>query len=93
MKLSEPQITRVVGQTGAAVIPQDHPAASELESKFGEHTFFVDDEGLYVWDCPSDADSESKKLVGMRIASWSSEKQNALVPHEPIPTEVLQETN
>ena len=91
MRLSEPQILRVVGESGATAIPADHPAASELESNFGEHTFFVDNDGLHVWDCPSDTESESSKLVGMRVASWSKENKNALVPHEPIPTQVIQE--
>ncbi len=92
MKLSEPQIKQVVGQTGATVIAQDHPAISELESNFGEHTFFLDDEGLHVWERPSGAEQESKKLVRMRVAAWGDEAKSSLVPHEPLPTQVLQDS-
>ena len=91
MKLSKPQISQVVGESGATVIPEDHPAASDLETSFGDHTFFVDTDGLHVWDCPSDTGSESSKLVGMRIASWSSEDKDSLVPHEPVPTQVIED--
>lgn len=93
MKLSEQQIQRVVGQTGAKVIPEDHLSVAKLESKFGEHTFFINDDGLHVWERPSDAEFESSKLVGLRVATWSDERKTALVPHEPMPTQVLQEAD
>lgn len=93
MKLSESQIRHVEGQTGATVIPQDHPSLSKLESSFGEHTFFIDDSGLHVWERPSDEETESSKLVGIRLATWKDDKRTALVQHEPAPTQVVQEPN
>lgn len=93
MKLSEQQIQLVKGQTGATVIAPDHPSLVELESNFGEHTFFLDQDGLHVWERPSDAERESTKLVGLRLATWSDEKRNSLIPHEPAPMQVIQETN
>jgi hypothetical protein len=93
MRLNEHQIQQVEGQTGARVVPQEHPSLAELESHFGEHTFFLDDEGLHVWRRPSDSESESSKLVGIRLATWSDEKRAALVPHEPAAVKVLPEIN
>lgn len=93
MKLSEPQIQKVEVQTGATVIPPDHPSVAELESHFGQHTFFIDDEGLHVWEPQSKGESESDGFVGMRVATWSDENKTALVPHEPMATQVLQESN
>ena len=93
MKLTELQIQRVESQTGAKAIAQDHPSHGELESNFGQHTFFIDEDGLHVWDRPSDDEAESSKLVGIRLATWTDEKKTALAPHEPAPIKVLQEIN
>ena len=93
MKLSEQQIQQVEGQTDAKAISEDHTAVAELESHFGEHTFFLDDDGLHVWECPSDSDAETSKLVGVRLATWSDEKRDTLVRHAPAPTKVIRQPN
>lgn len=93
MKLSEQEIQQVERQTDSKVISQDHPSVPELESHFGEHTFFVDDDGLHVWERPSDDGAESGKLVGVRLATWSDDKKNTLVRHEPAPTQVIHKAN
>lgn len=89
MRLSETQTRQVQEHTGASVIPDDNPTMPELRRSFGDHTFFVDDEGLHVWEAVDDDPSDGAKLVGVRIASWSGDDKQALVPHEPAPSHVF----
>ena len=93
MVLNGPQIQRVEDETGAMAIPQDNPSLAELKSAFGAHTFFIDDDGLHVWERLTDGETESAKLVGIRLASWSDRTRATLIPHEPAPTQVLEEIN
>ena len=45
MKLTSEQVKQTVNQLGAQVLPDEHPAMPQLNSMFGEHTFFVDEMG------------------------------------------------
>src|SRR3990170_3780392 len=90
MRLSEPQMQRVQQETGASVVPEDNPSMPALKQNFGDHTFFLDSEGLHIWETVTDEPAEDTKLVGVRVASWTSEEKTALVPHEPAPSLVLE---
>jgi hypothetical protein len=90
MRLSEPQTQRVQEKTGASVVPEDNPSMPALKQNFGDHTFFLDAEGLHIWETVTDEPAEDGKLVGVRIASWSNEDKTSLVPHEPAPSQVLE---
>jgi hypothetical protein len=61
----------------------------QLNSLFGEHTFFVDDRGLNIVE-PAEAGGtaiQSAKVVN--LANWSAANPNRLEPHEPEPTDVV----
>ena len=96
MKLSEPQTQRVQEETGASVVPEDNPSMPALKQNFGDHTFFLDAEGLHIWETVADELSEDAKLaedaklVGVRIAAWTNDEKTSLVPHEPAPSQVLE---
>ena len=90
MRLSELQTQRVQEHTGASVVPDDNPSMPALKQNFGDHTFFLDAEGLHIWESLEDDPSEKGKLVGVRIASWSNDEKTSLVPHEPAPSQVLE---
>src|SRR3546814_14492309 len=89
MRLSEPQMQRVQEETGASVVPEDNPSMPALKQNFGDHTFFLDAEGLHIWAAVSEEPAEDGKLVGVRVAAWSREERTALVPHEPAPRQLL----
>ncbi len=91
MRLSELQLQRVQEHTGASVVPDDNPSMPALKQNFGDHTFFLDGDGLHIWETVEAESDESSKLVGVRIASWSSDEKTSLVPHEPAPSQVLEE--
>ena len=48
MKLNSTLVETTLSQFEAQVIPDTHPAASELNRLFGDHTFFLDRNGLNI---------------------------------------------
>src|SRR3546814_7214645 len=75
MRLSEPQTQRVQEQTGASVVPEDNPSMPALKQNFGDHTFFLDAEGLHIWETVADEPSEDGKL---RSEEHTSELQSLM---------------
>jgi hypothetical protein len=88
MKLSPDFVERTLNQFDARVIPDDHPVAPELNKMFGDHTFFVDREGLSILEPidPPQPGAEACKVV--KLADWG-EGGNTLAPHEPEETELV----
>jgi hypothetical protein len=89
MKLTSAQVERTLGQFEAEAIPDDHPVVPQLNDLFGEHTFFLDRNGLNIVE-PADAVGtavQSAKVVN--LASWSDANPSGLELHEPEPTDVV----
>ena len=89
MRLSDLQRQQVEDFSGSNAIPDDDPNMSVLRRSFGDHTFFIDEEGLHIWEAVDDDPRDGAKLVGVRIASWSGGKKQELVPHDPAPSQVF----
>ena len=85
MKLSLAQVERVEEQYDGQIVPEDHEVAPQLETLFGEHTFFLDAQGLNIVE-PSPADEQVGNVVN--LADWTDEKRTMLAPHPPQPTSV-----
>lgn len=84
MKLSTAQIAEVKEQTGIDPVPEEHPTAPNLKEAFGDHTFFLDTNGLHVLEAaPGEKIEEKQALAVIRVASWTDEERTALAPHEP----------
>ena len=47
MKLTPAQIKQVEDQTESRPIPDDEPVVAQLTEAFGEHTFYLQTDGLY----------------------------------------------
>ncbi len=88
MKLSDDQVQVIEEQTGLQPIPEDNPAMPQLKENFGDHTFYVDDRGLYVLESANDDESEDQ-ATAIQIASWTDENRTALQPHEPQATDAV----
>lgn len=88
MKLSPAQVERVQRQFEGQVIPENHALTLQLEKVFGEHTFFVDSEGINVVE-PSPTDGQVGNVV--KLASWVGEGYTTLEPTPPEqrPGEIL----
>ena len=91
MKLSSQRVERTLSQFEAQAIPESHPVVPQLNSAFGEHTFFVDSQGLNIVEPaePTEAGAQAGKVV--KLASWMDANRTSLRPHEPEPTEVVVE--
>jgi hypothetical protein len=89
MKLTSAQVNQTVKQLGAQVLPDEHPAMPQLNSMFGEHTFFVDDSGLKVLEPTPSIEAERQTGEVVSLADWSDADLTRLTAHEPEPTGVI----
>ena len=86
MKLSSEKLGSVLEQIDAEVIPDDHPSLPKLREVFGDHTFFIDDNGLTIIQ-PLDQHRQTGGLV--KIARWDDTDPSYLVAHTPEQTDIL----
>jgi len=87
MKLSSALVERTLTQVDAQAIPDNHPVIPQLNSLFGDHTFFLDGKGLKIVEPATDDGVQKGQVV--KIAGWQDADRTSLVPHEPEPTEVV----
>jgi hypothetical protein len=87
MKLSNQAVEQTLTQFEAECLPETHPAVPQLNQLFGEHTFFLDGDGLHIVEPAEAADAEALKGVLVKLASWSDSSRTSLAPHAPEPTE------
>ena len=90
MKLTDTQIAATREALGASPVDPEHPAVPQLEKAFGEHTFYVDQNGLLAFLDPAEemgaAESGEPKLV--LIAAWTDENRRELGRIDPVDTGV-----
>ena len=91
MKLAAAMVARTLDQYDAKVIPESHPAATQLSKRFGDHTFFIDKDGLSIVE-PVETDEPGQTTgVVVNLATWSDTERSALEPHTPETTDVVVE--
>lgn len=89
MKLNAALVSRTLDQFEAKALPDDHPAVPQLNNVFGDHTYFLNGNGLHVVE-PAGAENgaeEEGKVV--KLASWANAERTSLSPHRPEPTDVV----
>lgn len=80
MKLKPAQIVHVENQMGFQAVPENHPVIGDLKGTFGNHTFFLDRQGLNIVDAdPRTGDAG----VIFKLASWANDNMSELLPHDP----------
>ena len=89
MKLNSAQVEQTLTQFEAQVIPEDHPLVRRLNELFGDHTFFLDGNGLNVVEPSESTDTGASAGTVVNLANWSDAELTSLMPHEPTPTEVV----
>jgi hypothetical protein len=77
-------------QFEAQPVPSNHPSISQLSELFGDHTFFLDSNGLNIVE-PIDSASDGATQQGqvVNLANWSDATLTRLAPHEPEPTDAV----
>ena len=89
MRLANTMVARALDQLDAKVIPDAHPASQELTRRFGDHTFFLDQNGLNIVEA---VDTETGAAAGVVAnATWSDVEQSSLEVHPPEITDVVVE--
>ena len=89
MKLTSTQIEQTLGQFEAEPIPEDHPMVPQLNEVFGEHTYFVNSDGLIILEPAGSglAGVQSAKVVN--LGEWSDDAPSTLELHEPETTDLV----
>ena len=88
IKLTSTQIKQVANQIGANPVSDDDPAVSQLVEAFGDHTFYLQEDGLHLLEPHAVRAGGRLVAIMVRLARWSTEDATSLVPHEPDPTDV-----
>jgi hypothetical protein len=85
MRLNSMQVKQTLSQFDAQVLPDDHPAFTQLSSLYGDHTFFLDGDGLKVLEPNPNEVAEREAQTGevVSLANWSDATLTSLKPHEP----------
>jgi len=86
MKLNSTQVEQTLRQMDAHVLPDNHPAVSQLTNVFGDHTFFLDQQGLKVLEPPEMPEKGMQSGEVLSLADWSDATLTSLTPHEPEST-------
>lgn len=91
MKLNNDQVQQVGNQTGLKPIPEDNPATPRLQERFGDHTFYLDANGLYIWEPVDDVEGATEPAAAVMLAAWEGEDKQALKPTTPTRSSVVVE--
>src|ERR1700704_6358552 len=89
MKMNTAQIRQTLHQYQAQALPAEHPLMPQLERLFGDHTYFLDGNGLNIVEPVEDAQNDCRRGVVVNLAYWTDEKADSLEPHAPEPTELV----
>jgi hypothetical protein len=90
MKLNPARITYAANQLQAFPLPETHPMMESLADVFGDHTFFLDNEGLAIVEAEGEAvDDDAELGVVVRLARWGDEGRTVLSPPEREVTNLL----
>ena len=71
------------------VLPDDSPVVPKLNELYGDHTFFLDSDGLHIIEPAALDDGEAPAGQVVKLASWNDASRTALSAHRPEPTEIV----
>ena len=87
MKLNSAQIEKTQHLLHGEAISPEHPMMPQLERLFGDHTYFLDGNGLNIVEPVEAKKNTSRRGVVVNLASWTDAKAESLQPHEPESTD------
>jgi hypothetical protein len=71
------------------VLPETHPAVPKLNEVFGEHTFFLNEDGLHIVEPIEPAVEGDHVGTVFRVARWEDDGGTGLLLHEPEPSDIV----
>jgi hypothetical protein len=95
MRLSTARIQRTLDQLeehsafqDTLMIHDDSPLKPKLSELFGDHTFFLDSEGVHIVE-PAEPRSSVPAGKVVKLAGWKDNSHTALTPHRPQATDII----
>jgi hypothetical protein len=95
MKLSTARIQRTLHQLEeqtafqeTLMIGEDSPLKPKLSELYGDHTFFLDSDGIHIVE-PTETRSSVPSGKVVKLATWKDSKRTALTPHRPQATDIV----
>jgi hypothetical protein len=95
MKLSTARIQRTLDQLeehtalqDASMIREDNPIKPKLSELFGDHTFFLDGEGIHIVE-PAEPRSSVPTGKIIKLAGWKDNSRTTLTPQRPQVTDIV----
>ena len=89
MKLNAAQIEQTLHQYDAEAIPAEHPVVMKLQPLFGDHTYFLDNNGLNIVEPMEAPQADGHLVVVVNLASWSDPNAMSLQTHDPETTDLV----
>ena len=86
MKLTDAQAEKIKSQFGAEPLPGEEPAVDQLKEAFGEHTFYLDANGLVIFEPVEEQPDAARAVV---VAVWTDEKKEQLAGIQPQATQTV----
>ena len=84
MKLTDQQIADARDTLGVSPLPEDHPVMDQLQQAFGEHTFYLHQEGLSVFADQGEMQIPDGDPRLVLLAAWTNEDKTELGAVEPV---------
>jgi hypothetical protein len=95
MKLSTARVQHTLEQLeeqaafGQTVpIPEGNPILPKLNELYGDHTFFLDSDGLHIVE-PAAGDGGAPTGQVVKLATWNDAGHTSLAAHRPEPTSIV----
>ncbi len=89
MRLTTKQIEHTLDQIPAQAIRDDNPVIPQLNRAYGDHTFFLDGDGLHIVEKVAVAEDGGETATIVKLASWTDASRTTLATHEPQVTETV----
>lgn len=87
MKLSSQQVAVVKDELGADPLGEENPAMESLKNAFGDHTFYVGSDGLFVFESVNEPEQAREPAQLVLVASWTDDQKTALEKIPPQQTD------
>jgi len=89
MKLTSNQAAAVKQRVNIDPIDEENPVIEPLRKAFGDHTFYIVSDGLFVLEEVTESTEEDEPARFVMVAAWTNEEKNALQPVEPQRTNTV----
>lgn len=86
MKLTSKQTAAVKERVNIDPIDEENPVVEPLKQAFGDHTFYIVSDGLFVLEPVNNSGQGEEPAQFVLVAAWTDEQKNALKPVEPHQT-------